>query len=120
MLSIELRRLRFHAFHGVFPEERILGNEYEADLSVSFIPAALPVYQLGDTMDYTSLYEMVKRRMAIPTPLLETIATEISDEIRLQYPQVTGIRISIRKLYPPVNSFEGTVGVSFEWNKPLA
>jgi dihydroneopterin aldolase len=77
----------------------------------------MPVYHLHQTLDYTELYSIVKKRMAIPTPLLETIATEMVEEIRSTYSEAEKISISIKKLYPPVNNFEGSVGISFEWNK---
>lgn len=117
MLYVHLHRLRFFAHHGVFEEERILGNEYELDLSVGFEPVAVPVKQLEETLDYTKLYELVKRRMDQPTALLETIATELVEEIRSTDNRISRVSVSIKKLYPPVNSFEGSVGVSFEWTK---
>jgi 7,8-dihydroneopterin aldolase/epimerase/oxygenase len=117
MLFIHLHQLKFHAHHGVFEEEKLLGNQYEVDLSVAFAPPALPIRELDQTIDYTDLYSLVKRRMSQPTALLETIATELVEEIRSRYSEIEKISISVKKLYPPVNSFEGAVGVSFEWNK---
>jgi dihydroneopterin aldolase len=117
MLLIHLHNLKFHAYHGVFEEERIIGNDYEVNLSVGFEPKQFPIQHLNQTLDYTQLYQLVKKRMSQPTPLLETIATEIAAEIQSQYSEVAKISISIKKLYPPVNNFEGSVGVSFEWNK---
>lgn len=117
MLYVHLHHLRFFGHHGVFEEERILGNEYELNLTVGFEPKVVPVTQLEETIDYTRLYELVKRRMHQPTPLLETIATELVAEIRSMDNRISRISVSIQKLYPPVNSFEGRVGVSFEWTK---
>jgi dihydroneopterin aldolase len=117
MLFIHLYNLRFYGHHGVFEEEKILGNEYEVNISVGFEPAAFPVMHIDETIDYTVVYQLVKARMAVPTRLLETIATELAAEIRSKYSQAGKISISIKKLYPPVNNFEGAVGVSFEWNK---
>jgi 7,8-dihydroneopterin aldolase/epimerase/oxygenase len=117
MLFIHLYNLRLYCHHGVFEEERILGNDYEVNLSAGFEPTQLPITRLGQTIDYTQLLELVKQRMAVPTSLLETLATEIAAEISAKYREVTKISISIKKLYPPVNNFEGALGVSFEWNK---
>jgi 7,8-dihydroneopterin aldolase/epimerase/oxygenase len=117
MMYIHLHKLRFHSFHGLYDEERILGNDYEVDVSVGLMPRELPVQHIDETLDYTALYSLVKKRMLVATPLLETLATEIAAEIESTYSQVTKISISIKKLYPPVNNFEGSVGVSFEWNK---
>ena len=117
MLYIHLHDLRFRGFHGVYEEERLLGNEYEVNLSIAFEPGRLPLRDMDQTIDYTTLYQLVKQRMAVPTQLLETIVTGIADEIQMKHPSVTKISISVKKLYPPVNNFEGGVGVSFEWNK---
>jgi 7,8-dihydroneopterin aldolase/epimerase/oxygenase len=117
MLFIHLHNLRFYAFHGVHDEEKILGGDYEVNVSVGFKPSAGVVHDLDETLDYTAIYEVVKQRMANPTPLLETIAMEISAAIQEKYPSVAKISISVKKLYPPINNFEGSVGVSFEWNK---
>jgi 7,8-dihydroneopterin aldolase/epimerase/oxygenase len=117
MLFIHLYNLRFYSHHGVFEEEKILGNEYEVNISVGFEPTVFPVNHIDETIDYTVIYQLVKARMAIPSRLLETIVTELAAGIQYKYSQVTKISISIKKLYPPVNNFEGTVGVSFEWNK---
>jgi dihydroneopterin aldolase len=117
MMVIHLHAIRFRGFHGVHEEERILGGEFEVDLSVSFKPGESIISELDQTIDYTRLYDLVKKRMATPTPLLETIATEIASVIQSEYSEIIKISISIKKLYPPVNNFEGSVGVSFEWNK---
>jgi 7,8-dihydroneopterin aldolase/epimerase/oxygenase len=117
MMHIHLHNLRFRSFHGLYEEEQLLGNEYEVNLDVSFTPFEFPVKKIGDSIDYTALYQLIKKRMAIPTALLETIVSEIVAEIQANYPIVSKISISVKKLYPPVNNFEGAVGVSFEWNK---
>ncbi len=117
MMFIYLRGLRLCGHHGVFEEERILGGKFEVDLSVGFEPLHFPISALNQTIDYTQLYQLVKNRMKIPTPLLETLATEITQNIQQQYNEVLSISISIKKLYPPINNFEGSLGVSFEWTK---
>ncbi len=117
MVFIHLHNLRFFSFHGVHEEEKILGNDYEANISVGFEPSTNIIRHLDETLDYTAIFQLVKQRMDIPTPLLETIAMEISAAIQSKYTSVTKISVSIKKLHPPINNFKGAVGVSFEWNK---
>jgi dihydroneopterin aldolase len=114
MLSIHLHNLRFFAHHGIYEEEKILGNEFELNITVKHSPQRLPVKHLEDTVDYIAVYELVKKRMAIPTPLLETLATEIAQQILLQFVLAEEVFLSIRKLHPPVSQLQGSVGVSFE------
>ncbi len=114
MLSIHLHNIQFFAYHGIHEEERILGNEFEVNITVKHSPKQLPVKHLPDTIDYISVYELVKKRMAIPTALLETLATDIAKQILVDFTLAEAVFISIRKRYPPVSQLRGSVGVSFE------
>ncbi len=114
MLSIHLHNIKFFAYHGIYEEEKLLGNEFELNMTIKHSPQRLPVRHLEDTVDYISVYELVKERMAVATPLLETLATSIAREILEKYPLAEEVLISIRKMYPPVSGLNGSVGVSFE------
>ena len=117
MLSIHLQNIILFAYHGVYDEEKILGNEFELNIIIKHTPQILPIKHLSDTIDYITVYELVKKRMAIPTPLLETLATEIAQLILAQFSLVKTVSISIKKLYPPVSQFKGSIGISFELNR---
>ena len=64
--------------------------------------------------DYTELLKIVKQRMQHPAHLLETLATEIASEIIAKFSIVTEVAISIYKLHPPIENFEGSVGVTYK------
>ncbi len=113
MLTIELSRLRFFARHGLYKEEQALGAEYEVNLSVQHHPRVLPVRHIEDTLDYTAVYLLVKEHMQKPTPLLETVATNIAHEILTKFSQAEEIKITVTKIHPPIIAFEGSVGVSY-------
>ncbi|MBV9986664.1 MAG: dihydroneopterin aldolase [Chitinophagaceae bacterium] len=117
MLSIHLHNLIFFAHHGIHQEERILGNEFELNMTVKHSPKQLPVKHLSDTIDYISVYELVKKRMALPTALLETLATDIAKQVLMEFSMAEFVHISIRKLYPPVSQLKGSVGVSFDLSR---
>lgn len=117
MLSIHLHNILFFSHHGIHEEERILGNAFEVNITVKHSPKQLPVRHLADTIDYISVYELVKKRMAVPTPLLETLATEIAKQILEDFALAQSVFISIRKQHPPVQNFQGGVGVSFELSR---
>ncbi len=114
MLSIHLNNIRIFAHHGIYEEEKILGNEFELNITVKHSPQRLPVKRLEDTIDYVAVYHLVKQRMSVPTPLLETLATAIASEILEKFVLAEEVSISIRKLHPPVSQLKGSVGVSFE------
>ncbi len=119
MLSIHLHKLLLYGYHGIYAEEKVLGNEFEINVLVKHLPARLPVKHIDDTIDYARVYELVKQRMAVPTPLLETVVTEIAVQILAQFSLAMHVAVSIKKLHPPIAQFRGSVGVSFELSRDV-
>jgi 7,8-dihydroneopterin aldolase/epimerase/oxygenase len=114
LMTIELRDLHFHAFHGLYPEERKAGNDFRVWLQVDYQPPEEVITAIEDTINYAALFDIVQKAMHSPVDLLETLVMEIADTIHLRFPQVIRISISIHKLHPPIARFTGEVGVKFE------
>ncbi|HEY8657939.1 MAG TPA: dihydroneopterin aldolase [Hanamia sp.] len=114
MITVHLHNLLFYSFHGIHEEEKKLGNEYEVDAFVEFHENAEVIEHIDDTVNYASMYEIIKKRMSIPTPLLETIVMEIGNQIHAEYPLLKAIQISIKKLHPPIEGIQGAAGVTWE------
>lgn len=115
MLTIHLEQLRFKAFHGIMEQEKILGNEYQVDCAINFYEEGEVIQHIDNTINYVDVYEIIKNRMSVPTPLLETVIMETGLEIFENFPDIKSIDISLKKLHPPIENFQGTVGVS--WHK---
>ncbi|HEY8935438.1 MAG TPA: dihydroneopterin aldolase [Cyclobacteriaceae bacterium] len=100
---IALEGLEFHAFHGVYPHERESGNWFEVDVVVetNFLKAALDD-ELADTVNYETIFRIVKAEMEIPSKLLETVAEKIVDDILKEFPSVALVEFKISKLNPPI------------------
>lgn len=107
---IHLHQLRIWAYHGVYAEEAVLGNEFEVNVDVGFTPA--PAITLGDTINYVTVYELVKQQMAQTSSLLETVAQQICQAIKAMDQRIQQVTVSITKLYVPLPQFVGTVGVT--------
>lgn len=112
MLTINLTNLIFYAFHGVHEEERILGNEFEVNVALSFEATEL-ITELEHTINYASVYELVKQRMAIPAALLETLAQDLTQKIYSIDNRIRSISVKIEKKNPPIPNIQGTVGVTY-------
>ena len=112
MLTIHLHNLLFHSFHGMYKEEKILGNNFEVNVDVS-IKAQQNITKLKQSVDYVSLYTVIKEVMDKPTPLLEMLVQELAEKIRLSDEKIDSVNISIKKLNPPIGNLQGTVGVSY-------
>jgi len=114
MIVVHLHDLHFNSFHGIHEEEKILGNDYVIDASVEFHEELHVINSINDTINYTDIYNIIRERMSVPTPLLETIVMEIGNEIHNEFPQVRCINISIKKMYPPIEGIQGAAGVNWQ------
>lgn len=117
MLTIELKNLHFHAHHGIYAEETLVGGSFTIDVSVAHIPAVFPITQLKDTIDYGAVFLLVQTRMQQAVPLLETLATSIVADIFNAFVTAEQVDISITKMAPPVIGFQGALGVRFSMNR---
>ena len=113
MITIHLHDLKFYSFHGVHEEERLLGNEYEVNADVQFHEEYSEIHSLSQTINYADVYEIIKKRMQIPSPLLETVVMDIGNAIHEKFYYVRFINITLKKLHPPIEGIEGSVGVSW-------
>jgi len=111
MLKIQLHQLIFYGTHGVYQEEQQIANAFEVNLDLSYDEAHNRFERLEEVIDYTQLYEMIKRRLEIPSLLLEKLCSAILEDLKARYPFVKSIRISVFKLHMPLENFQGRIGV---------
>ncbi len=113
MLTIQLDAVQFYAYHGIFDEEKTLGNNYVVDIKIEVSANKQIIESITETIDYALVFDMLKKRMQIPTPLLETIATDFCHTILNNFQLASSIDFSIKKMNPPIEKFIGNVGVQF-------
>ena len=102
---IYINDLRFHAFHGVMPQERLTGNDYSVDLRVGYdVSSAMLSDDVNDTVNYATLFEIVRQEMSVPSQLVERVAYRIADRISRRYPDVTRMDVRVTKLNPPLGA----------------
>ena len=102
---ISLRNVRFHAFHGVMPQERKVGADFLVNLRVGYpLEQAMQSDEVSDTLNYAALYEVVKTEMMQPSNLLEHVAGRIADAVVKCFPQVTSIDLDLTKQNPPMGA----------------
>lgn len=112
MITIHLHNLLFFSYHGIHEEEKILGNEYEVNADVIIHEEVSEVTSIHQTINYEEVYEIIKQRMNVPAPLLETIVTDIGNMLCETYKNIRSITIQLKKLHPPIEGFQGTAGVT--------
>ena len=100
---IILEGMRFYGFHGVNPEERVLGQEYLVDLSVEMdLAVAGDSARLEDTISYAHIYRAVRDVMeGEPRNLLEAAAQSIARRVLDEFP-VDSVAVKVKKPHPPI------------------
>ena len=111
---MSLDKLVFFGYHGLYAEEKKLGNTYIVDITIDFIPKQSVINHLDQTIDYVQVYALVKKWMEIPTPLLETLVGNMAEDILSEQPLVEKVMVKITKGHLPISQFEGTSSVSIE------
>ncbi len=100
--KIELRQMKFYAFHGVGEQERVVGNHFVVDVLLTApLMQAVRSDKLEDTINYAEVYSLVKQEMYIPSRLLEHVAGRILSALKAHFPQLTAIEVKIAKQSPP-------------------
>ena len=112
---IVLRRMEFRAFHGCYELERKVGNRFTVDVEITT--------ELGDVaaedsvekaVNYLTVYEVVRRQMAVTQRTIERVALNIIDAIRAEFPQVRHVKCTVSKLAPPLGGKLDRVSVVLE------
>ncbi len=109
---IYLKNIRLYAFHGVAPQETIVGNEFIINLRIK-----TDIYQASETDDiiktisYAEAYEVVKEEMSIPSKLLEHACNRITKRLFQVFPSIEEINISLSKRCPPMGGDVEEAGV---------
>lgn len=102
--KIEINNLKIQAFHGVLPQEHIVGNLYTVDLIIDTdFQDAMHSDKLGDTISYADAAEVIRQEMLIPSQLLEHVGGRIIKHLQHNWgDKIKGIDLRIAKLSPPI------------------
>jgi 7,8-dihydroneopterin aldolase/epimerase/oxygenase len=100
---IALEGMRFHAYHGFYDEEQIIGNDYIVDVYITANTGmAAATDDLYQTINYETVYEVCKFVMREKTRLLETIIERITIGLKHQFSNIQAVQVRIKKVNPPL------------------
>ncbi len=109
---ISIKGMEFFAHHGCFAEERTVGTRFSVDLSMEYDTSqAEESDNLHDTIDYQSVYGIVKEEMAVSSNLLEHVGRRIIKSIEAKFGGIGLIELEINKLNPPLGGKMESVSV---------
>ncbi|RYZ31340.1 MAG: dihydroneopterin aldolase [Sphingobacteriales bacterium] len=99
MLTVSLHGIRINAPIGLYPDEKIHGNDFETDVDVYI--RVLPADTLP-FIDYSIISRIVQDAFLTEGELLETFVLLIHKNLQQQFPHHERIRVAIRKMNPPI------------------
>ena len=108
MNAILLENMKFHAYHGVLPEEQLIGTTYSVTLKLVFdFSKAAREDDLSETVNYAEVYNLVKEEMQQRSKLIEHVAQRILDRVLSHFSSMESVEIRLSKHNPPL---DGEVG----------
>lgn len=113
---ISIEGMEFHAYIGCFDEEKLIGTRFLVDLYFEMDASdAKKTDDLNDTVNYQSVYLMVKEVMQEKINLLEHAVDKIQNKLIDSFPEIKTLTCKIRKMNPPLGgqidavAFESTI-----------
>lgn len=113
MAIIGLEQVRFYAYHGYYEEENLTGGEFELDVFVETpTTEAAEADDLGETVNYETIFFICQSEMKKPRKLIETVAQSILDRLANHFEEkLEGIKVKIKKIAPPMDGRIGFASV---------
>jgi dihydroneopterin aldolase len=100
---IRISGMEFFAYHGVNPEEQIIGNRYKVDIEARAQVSQAALHdKLEGTVDYGELHRISAAVMQQSAKLLEYLAYQIAEQSLDQLAELEEITVRVRKQNPPV------------------
>jgi len=112
MNKILVEGIRIYAYHGCLEEEAKIGADYIVNvvLETDFSNAA-QTDDLTKTIDYVTVYNIVKAQMAIRSKLIEHVAQRIIDALKKEFSFLKKTEVKVTKLNPPMHGHVDSVSV---------
>ncbi len=115
MAIIEIENMEFYSYHGCFAEESKIGTHFLVSLWLDVdTTKAQRSDNIEDTVNYLSVYQTVKKQMAIPSHLLEHVADRIASSVMDEFHAISNIRVKIVKRNPPLGGRIEGVALTIE------
>lgn len=116
MEKITIKGIEVLARHGVFAQERIVGNRFLVDVIIEGdFTEAMTTDDINHTINYAQIVELVKKTMATPSNLIENVAHRIILDIKSSFPTVRHGAVTIHKPEPPISTPVATVSFTAAW-----
>ena len=117
-MYIRMEGMKFYAFHGVLPQENLIGAYFYVDLKLKTdFTRAAETDELEDTVSYADIHTAVKEEMSVPAKLLEHVCQRIAKRIFHDFPAIETIDIRLNKENPPMGACAKSIGVEAHYTQ---
>lgn len=110
-----IKGMQFFGRHGVFPEEKTMGQKFIIDLKLSLdLKKAGTTDDLCHTPNYADIYADVKNITTMKSfNLIEALAEAIASHILANY-AVTKVKVKVKKPHAPISGIFEYMGCEIE------
>jgi dihydroneopterin aldolase len=100
---IKVTGINLHAYHGCLEEEGRVGSKYVVNVTIDTdFSKAAETDELHDTIDYVTVYNIVKEEMAIRSKLIEHAGKRIIDRMKKEF-KMNSAEVEVVKINPPMH-----------------
>ena len=116
-----IRNLQLFANHGVFQEEKTLGQLFEISLEIDIdLKTAGKTDDLNESVNYGLVCKKTRDTFTEKTyDLIETAASHVARELLVEYPAFRGVKVYLKKPWAPIMMNLDTVEIMIErrWHR---
>lgn len=116
MDRIIMKNLQFYGYHGVFEEERKLGQRFHFDVELeTSLKTPGRTDQLEDAINYVDIYNTIREKAEGPAfNLLEALGNAIAIALLDRFIAVNKVKVEVRKPEAPIPGVFDWVGIAVE------
>lgn len=101
--KVFIKDLRLHAYHGVMPQERIVGQDYKVSIEAEYdLRKAAETDSLQYALNYAAMCKVVEDKMKKPSQLLENVAMRVAKSLLDTFKEILSVSVTITKINPPM------------------
>ncbi|NPV12120.1 MAG: dihydroneopterin aldolase [Ignavibacteria bacterium] len=114
--TLKIQNAVFYAYHGVMTEEQNLGRKFEVDVELKYdFSKAAETDKLEYAVNYEKVYQALREILTENKfYLVEKLAVIIGKRILDKFINVEEVKVSVRKLHPPIGGLIDYVEASIE------
>lgn len=113
MDKLQISSIRAYGYTGALPEENVLGQWFEVDLTLwlDLAPAGISD-ELADTHNYCQVIQATQQLIRSQRfNLIERLASAIAITVLDADPRLSQVKVRLTKLTPPIPDFSGQITV---------